>query len=101
MYSIAADQPRALSQPEGRGAGVAPPSIYNHPGMGTSPPAKPDNKPRGPWTPEEIARNERVNRARLARDREKTPEERLEETVRLSRFISELRQGAPADVRAR
>jgi hypothetical protein len=61
----------------------------------------PKSKPKGPWTPEEIARNERVNQARLARDREKTPEERLEETVRLSRFISELRQGAPDDVRAR
>jgi hypothetical protein len=72
-------------------------TTYNA-GMATSP--KP-NRPRGPWTPEEIARNERANQARLARDREKTPEERLEETVRLSRFISELRQGAPADVRAR
>ena len=61
----------------------------------------PKSKPKGPWTPEEIARNERVNQARLASDREKTPEERLEETVRLSRFISELRQGAPDDVRAR
>ncbi len=63
--------------------------------------ATPKVKPRGPWTPEEIARNERVNREREARDQRKTPEERLEETLRLSRFISELRDGAPDDVRAR
>jgi hypothetical protein len=72
------------------------PAVYNA-GMAT--PSKP--KPRGPWTPEEIARNERANQARALCDREKTPEERLEETLRLSRFISELRQGAPGDVRAR
>lgn len=62
---------------------------------------KPKAKPKGPWTPEEIDRHERVEEARTLRDRAKTPEERLEETVRLSRFISELRQGAPGDVRAR
>jgi hypothetical protein len=62
---------------------------------------KPKTKPKGPWTPEEIAREERANRARALRDRAKTPEERLEETVRLSRFISELRDGVPDDVRAR
>ncbi len=63
--------------------------------------ATPKTKPRGAWTPEEIARNERVNREREARDERKTPEERLEETLRLSRFISELRDGAPDDVRTR
>ena len=62
---------------------------------------KPKTKPKGLWTPEEIAREERANRARALRDRAKTPEERLEETVRLSRFISELRDGVPDDVRAR
>jgi len=61
----------------------------------------PKARPKGPWTPEEIARNERVNQIRIERDREKSPAERLEETVRLSRFISELQQGVPADVRAR
>jgi len=61
----------------------------------------PKAKPKGPWTPEEIARDQRANRARALRDRAKTPEERLEETVRLSRFISELRDGVPDDVRAR
>jgi hypothetical protein len=62
---------------------------------------KPKARPKGPWTPEEIARHERAGEARALRDRAKTPEERLEETVRLSRFISELREGAPGDVRAR
>jgi hypothetical protein len=60
----------------------------------------PKLKPRGPWTPEEIARNERANRARIVSDRRKAPEERLEETLRLSRFISELRQGVSSNVRA-
>ena len=62
---------------------------------------KPKGRPKGHWTPEEIARNERVNKIRIEQDREKTPAERLEETLRLSRFISELRQGVPDDVRAR
>ena len=60
-----------------------------------------DLRPQGPWTPEEIARDEAVARARRARDREETPQQRLEETLRLSRFIGELRDGAPRDVRAR
>jgi hypothetical protein len=63
--------------------------------------AKSKAKPKGPWTAEEIARNERVAEARIERDKEKPIEERLEETLRLSRFVSELRQGAPDDVRAR
>jgi hypothetical protein len=61
--------------------------------------AKPKGRSRGAWTAEEIARNERANEARAQRDREKTPEERLEETVRMSRFVSELRDGLPDDVR--
>jgi hypothetical protein len=63
--------------------------------------ADPKRGPRGPWTHEEIARDQRANQARALRDRAKTPKERLEETMRLSRFISELRDGAPDDVRAR
>jgi len=63
--------------------------------------AKPSARPKGPWTLEEIARDERANKARALRDRENTPQERLEETLRLSRFTSELRQGMPGDVRAR
>jgi hypothetical protein len=75
-------------------------SIYN-PAVATKPKTKPKARRKGPWTPEEIARNERVTKIRLARDREKTAAERLEETVRISRFISELKQGVPGDVRAR
>ncbi len=61
--------------------------------------AKPKARPKGPWTAEEIAREERATQARALNDRQRTPEERLEETLRLSRFISELRQGATGDVR--
>lgn len=56
---------------------------------------------KGAWTPEEVAREERANRERARRDLEKTPAERLEETIRLSKFIDELRQGIPDDVRTR
>jgi len=56
--------------------------------------------PRGLWTPEEIVREATATRARRVHAHEKTPEERLEETLRLSRLIGELRQGAPHDVRA-
>jgi len=62
-------------------------------------PGKRKAKPRGPRTAEEIARNERVEEIRALRDREKTPQVCLEETLRLSRFVSELRQGLPDDVR--
>ena len=61
--------------------------------------ASPKEKPRGPWTPEEIARNERANQARRRRERQSTPAERLEETLRLSRFLGELQEGLPDDVR--
>lgn len=53
------------------------------------------------WTPEEREREERVREIRTRREREMTPEERLRDTLRLSRFMSELRQGVPDDVRAR
>jgi hypothetical protein len=52
------------------------------------------------WTSEEHAREEHARAVRAAADRQKTAEERLEETLRLSRFMSELQQGAPRDVRA-
>jgi hypothetical protein len=52
------------------------------------------------WTREEREREERARAIRARRSREQTPEERLEETLRLSRFISELRQGLPDDVPA-
>ncbi|HEY5044524.1 MAG TPA: hypothetical protein VII53_01555 [Solirubrobacteraceae bacterium] len=69
--------------------------------MAEKPKVKPKARPKGPWTQEEIVREERVAQIRAAQDREKTPAQRLEETLRLSRFISELQQGAPGDVRAR
>jgi hypothetical protein len=56
---------------------------------------------RGSWTPEEVARQESTSRARAERDRGKTPQERLEETLRISRFVSELREGVTGDVRTR
>lgn len=53
------------------------------------------------WTREEREREEHVREIRARRDREMTSEERLRDTLRLSRFMSELRQGVPSDVRAR
>jgi hypothetical protein len=46
------------------------------------------SKPRGPWTREEIAREERVARARVARDRRRGVSANLEETVALTRFAN-------------
>jgi len=45
-------------------------------------------KPKGPWTPEEIARNERANQAQVARDRARGVSANLEETVALTRFAN-------------
>jgi hypothetical protein len=56
-------------------------------------------KPRAVRRLPEWTREEHVREIRARRSREQTPEERLE-TLRLSRFISELRQGLPDDVRA-
>jgi hypothetical protein len=53
------------------------------------------------WTPGEQAREERARAIRTRQDREKTPEDRLEETLRLSRLMSELQQGAARDVPSR
>jgi hypothetical protein len=53
------------------------------------------------WTPEERAREERVRAIRARQDRAKTPEDRLEETLRLSKLVSELQQGAARDVPGR
>jgi hypothetical protein len=53
------------------------------------------------WTPEERASEERARAIRACRDREKSPEQRLEETLRLSRLMSELQQGAARDVPSR
>jgi hypothetical protein len=77
-----------MSRVEGAG-------IYNGDHMET----KTKAKPRGPWTAEEIAREERAGRARTLHDQKKPSEVRLQETLRLSRFMSELRQGLADDVR--
>ena len=53
------------------------------------------------WTPEERAREARVRAIRSRQDQQKTPEQRLEETLRVSRLIGELREGVTGDVRAR
>jgi hypothetical protein len=53
------------------------------------------------WTPEEIAREERARAVRARQDRAKTPAERLEETLRLSRLMSELQRDAASDVPSR
>jgi hypothetical protein len=63
-------------------------------------PANGSNKPSGAWTADEVARHERAEQWRAAQERAKTPQERLEETVRLSKLMSELRSGLPRDVPA-
>jgi hypothetical protein len=50
--------------------------------------AKPNTKPRGPWTPEEIARNERANRAQVAHDRARGVSANLAEAAALARFAN-------------
>jgi hypothetical protein len=43
------------------------------------------NRPHGPWTPEEIAREERVTRARVLQDRERGVAANIEEVAALTR----------------
>lgn len=45
----------------------------------------PADKPKGPWTPEEIAREERVTRARVLRDSKRGVTVNLEEAAALTR----------------
>jgi hypothetical protein len=52
--------------------------------------AKPQTRPRGPWTPEEIARNERARMAQVARDRKRGVGPNIEEAAALARFINRL-----------
>ncbi|MHB8490954.1 MAG: hypothetical protein ACYDA6_01900 [Solirubrobacteraceae bacterium] len=49
---------------------------------------KPKSKPKGPWTPEEVARNERVARARVARDRKRGVSVNLADGIALTRFAN-------------
>ena len=51
-------------------------------------PAEPKPKPSGPWTAQEIAREERANRARLAHDRARGVSTNLEEAATLARFAN-------------
>ena len=53
------------------------------------------------WTAEERDREDRTHAVMLQGDKEKTPEERLEETIRVSRLIAELQQGTARDVPGR
>jgi hypothetical protein len=50
--------------------------------------AKPKAKPKGAWTAEEIARNERATRAQVTRDRERGIGANLEEAAALARFAN-------------
>jgi hypothetical protein len=50
--------------------------------------ATPKAMPRGPWTPEEIAREERVAQLRVARDRKRGVSANLEDAVTLTRFAN-------------
>ena len=45
-------------------------------------------RPKGPWTPEEIARNERANRAQVEHDRARGVSANLEEAAALARFAN-------------
>jgi hypothetical protein len=56
---------------------------------------------RSPWTSEERAREEQARVVRSHEDQEKGPEERLEETLHLSRLVAELQQGVTPDVSGR
>ncbi len=47
---------------------------------------KDDRRPRGAWTPEEVAREERVRQARVARAAERGPSANLEQAAALNRF---------------
>ena len=51
--------------------------------------SKPEQRPNGPWTPEEIERNERVNKLRVAKDRERGVSANLEDGVKLTQFANE------------
>jgi hypothetical protein len=53
------------------------------------------------WTSEERAREERARAVRTRQDQAKTPAERLEETLGLSRLMSELQRDAASDVPGR
>jgi hypothetical protein len=59
------------------------PTNYN-PAMASPPKAK----PRGPWTPEEIARHKRADRAQVEHDRARGMSANLAEAAALARFAN-------------
>jgi hypothetical protein len=59
-------------------------------GMVAKSKTKPRARPKGPWTPEEIARNERVNKIRVKHDRARGVSANLEDVVVLTRFANSL-----------
>jgi hypothetical protein len=50
--------------------------------------AKPQAKPHGKWTPEEVARNQRGNQAQVEHDRKRGVSANLEEAAALARFAN-------------
>jgi hypothetical protein len=50
--------------------------------------ATPKAKPRGPWTPEEVARNERARMAQVTHDRARGVGPNIEEAAALARFVN-------------
>jgi hypothetical protein len=54
--------------------------------------AKPKARPRGQWTPEEVARNERVARLRVEHDRARGVSANMEDAVKLTRFANRFAQ---------
>ncbi len=60
--------------------------------------ATPKAKPRGSWTPEEVARNERARMVRVARDRARGVGPNLEDAAALARFANSIAK-ASWDVR--
>lgn len=51
--------------------------------------SKPEQKPKGQWTPEEIERNEQANKLRVAKDRKRGVDANLEDGVKLTHFANE------------
>ncbi|HZL47549.1 MAG TPA: hypothetical protein VFC30_00880 [Solirubrobacteraceae bacterium] len=56
--------------------------------MAAKPKVKPKARPKGPWTAEEIARNERVTKIRVQRDRARGVSANLEDVVAQTRFAN-------------
>jgi hypothetical protein len=49
----------------------------------------PQSKPKGPWTPEEVAREERAARRRVMRDRERGVTANLEEAAAFAKVVND------------